>query len=126
MIIEKWGLALLVSAVAVLAPVQPLIMGVGFLIMADLATGLIAARKRGDKITSRAMSRSVWKMAAYQVCILSAFAVEHLILDVMPVAKLAASVIGLVEFRSVAENVKTITGVDLRAITERVTGKGRE
>ncbi len=124
--IEKWGVALVVSTIAVLAPIQPLMIAVGFLIFADLVTGIMAARKRGEAITSRAMSRTVWKACCYQLLVVSGFAMEHLVSDALPVAKLCAGLIGLVEFKSLAENVRTVTGVDLRSVVTRVTGSGRE
>jgi hypothetical protein len=116
----KWLAALALSAVAALAPIHALMAAVACLIAADLITGILAARKRGEKITSRAMSRTIYKCLSYQLLVISGFALEHLLVDVLPVAKLCAGAVGLVEFKSLAENVRTITGVDLTTILAKV------
>ena len=107
---ETWLKALLVSAVAILAPIQAVMMTVGFLIFADLGTGMLAARKRGEKITSAGIRRTVSKMAVFQVAVISGFLVETYIGVGIPVSKLVASVIGVTELLSVLENVQTVHG----------------
>lgn len=118
--IGKWVLAAVVAGVAILAPIHGVMIAVGFLIGADFITGVAAAVKRKEKITSRAMSRTVWKILCYQLAVISGFAMEQLLVDIFPVAKLAAAAIGLVEFKSLIENIKTITGVDLSSILAKV------
>ena len=106
------GLAL--AALAALAPIHAVMITVGVLIMADLITGMMAARKRGEKITSAAMRRTVSKMVIYQTVVVTAFLVEtYLLGGLIPASKLVASVIGMVELTSVLENANTITGKDL-------------
>lgn len=124
--VSKWMMPIILSAIALLAPVHALMGAVGFLIAADFVTGLMAARKREEVITSRAMGRTVWKALVYQLAVVSGFALEHLLAEELPVAKLVAGMIGLVEFKSLTENVKTVTGLDLREVADKVTGKGRE
>jgi hypothetical protein len=119
---QKWLLSLALAAVALLAPIHTLMGAVGFLIAADFLTGILAARKRGEPITSRAMGRTIYKALGYQLAVISGFALEALIPGGLPVAKLCAAAIGLVEFRSLAENVKTLTGVDLSSVVRKVRG----
>lgn len=105
---------LIAVAVAVLAPAQPLIFSVGFLVIADLITGIWAAYKMGKKIKSAAMRRTVSKMAVFQVAVISGFLVETYMLEnFMPISKIVASVIGLVELTSILENANKILGQDL-------------
>ena len=120
-VIAKWIMPLML---AMLAPIYPLMGAVGVLIAADLVTGILAARKRGEAITSRAMSRTITKALVYQLAVISAFALEGLV--GLPVAKLIAAVIGLVEFKSLAENVKAITGVDLKQVIAKISSQKRE
>jgi hypothetical protein len=87
---------------------------VGILIFFDFITGMLAAKKRGEFITSAAMRRTISKLVVYQCSVISGFLVEKYLLDqILPVAKLVAGVIGMVELKSVLENANTITGKDI-------------
>lgn len=106
--------SIIITTIALLAPVHSVIMTVGFLIFMDLFTGMMAARKRLEPITSSAMRRTVSKMIIYQIAILSAFFCERYLLDgILPVAKLVAGAIGMVELTSVLENGNTILGANI-------------
>lgn len=115
----KWLVPLLLSALALLAPIHTLMAAVGVLIAADFITGIMAARRRGEPITSRAMGRTVYKCLGYQLAVISGFALEALIPGGLPIAKLCAAAIGLSEFKSLGENVRTLTGVDLWAVVRK-------
>lgn len=111
---KEFVIKLAVSAIAALAPIHAVMISVGFLILADLVTGIFAANKRGEQITSAAMRRTVSKMLIYQLAVISGFLLEHYLLsDMMPVAKLVGGVIGMVEFKSILENSNTIVGTDI-------------
>jgi uncharacterized YccA/Bax inhibitor family protein len=98
----------------ILAPIHPIILSVGVLIFADVFFGIWAARKRGEKITSKRMSDSVVKMLVYQTVLITGFLVEtHLISGAVPVVKLAAGYIGMVELKSLLENSSAILGRDI-------------
>lgn len=112
---------LLISSLAVIAPVKGIMVAVGALIFFDLVTGVMAARKRGERITSAALRRTISKLVVYQMSVLSGFILEtYLISDIVPIAKLVAGVIGMVECLSVAENMKTVTGVDITQIFKKL------
>jgi hypothetical protein len=117
--------SLLVATIALLAPIHSVIMTVGFLIFMDLFTGMMAARKRLEPITSSAMRRTVSKMIIYQIAILSAFFCETYLLDgILPVAKLVAGAIGMVELTSVLENGNAILGTNIfKVILKRLGSK---
>lgn len=104
------GIALL----GVLAPAKALLISVGFLIIADLVTGIWAALKRKEKISSAAMRRTVSKIVIYNLAVISGFLVETYMLEnFVPTSKIVASVIGLVELKSILENCNYILGQDL-------------
>lgn len=105
------------AALAVLAPIQSIMIVVAILIGADFITGIMKAYKLKEAITSRALARSIYKMCFYQLAVLSAFLLEtYLIPGVLPVTKLVAGVIGLTELLSVLENTQRTTGINLRGI----------
>ena len=111
---KEWLYKGLLVLLAVLAPITPLIISCIFLIVADLITGIIAAYKRKEKISSAEMGRSITKLVVYQLAIISAFVLEVYMLDnLIPVAKIVGGVIGMVELKSILENVSTIAGEDI-------------
>lgn len=111
-----WAKTLLFTCIVFLAPIKPLLIGSIVVTGLDAITGVMAARKRGERITSAGLRRSVTKSLIYSVAIVAGFVVEKLLLaDLMPVSKLAAAAIGLVEFRSVLENAAVILGQNVFA-----------
>ena len=111
---KEWLLRIMLASVAALAPIHAVMITVGILILADLVTGIWAAIKRGEKITSALLRRTVSKILVYQTSVITGFLVEtYLIAGILPVSKLVAGVIGLVEFKSILENGNTILGHDL-------------
>lgn len=115
---------LVVAVMAVLAPIQSIMIVVAILIGADFITGIMKAYRLKEAITSRALARSIYKMCFYQLAVLSAFLLEtYLIPDVLPVTKLVAGVIGLTEFLSVLENTQKVTGVDLKGVIAMIQSR---
>ncbi len=105
---------LAVSIIAIFAPAKALLIAVGFLIFADLVTGVWAAIKQGKKIESAVLRRTISKSVVYNLAVLSGFLVETYMLDsVLPVSKIVASGIGLVELTSILENSDSILGYSL-------------
>ncbi len=107
----------LVAILSVFAPIKPAVITVMVLTIMDLITGILAARKRQEPITSAGLGRTVAKLAVYQVATLCAFlAQKYLVLDVMPVCTLVTSMIGITELKSVLENLDTISGGSFFAV----------
>jgi hypothetical protein len=105
---------LFVSAAAALAPIKPVMITVGILIISDLVTGIWAARKRGESITSAALGRTVSKMVVYQTAVVTGFLLQrYLLADAMPVVNIVGGIIGMVEFKSFIENANYIVGGDI-------------
>lgn len=104
----------LLVVLAILSPIHAMLITCGVLIVADMITGMIAAHKKKESIRSAEMRRSVSKFVVYQVAIISAFALEKYMLgDLVPVSKIVAGVIGMVEFKSILENASVIIGQDI-------------
>lgn len=110
-----WLKHITAATVAVLAPIKMMLLGVGFLIVADLVTGIWAALKAKEKISSAVMRRTVSKMVVYQLAIISAFVLEAHIMGItdLTITKIVASAIGMVELKSILENTNKISGVDV-------------
>jgi len=105
---------LLVSTVAVFAPIKAVILVTGILIFADLFTGIMAARKKGEKITSAGLRRTVTKLFVYNAAIMLGFLAEvYMLGGFLPVSKIASGLIATVELASLYENLNTIHGSNL-------------
>jgi hypothetical protein len=105
---------LAVSLLSVFAPIKAMLLVTGFLIFTDLISGILAARKRGEKISSAGLRRTITKCLVYNLAILSGFLVEQYMLEsVFPISKLIAGIISLVELKSILENLNTINGSDI-------------
>lgn len=120
---KEWLEKIAVASLAALAPIHPVMISVGFLILADLVTGIWAATKRGQKISSAAMRRTVSKMFIYQMVVIGGFVLEtYLLGGLFPVSNIVAGVIGLVEFKSMLENSNHIMGGDIFKIILKKIG----
>lgn len=105
----KWFHALAINLLALIAPIQPVLVATGVLIFADLILGVMAAKKRGEPITSAALRRTISKLFIYNITILSGFLFEkYLMGDLIPAVKLIAGVIGVVELKSILENADAV------------------
>ncbi len=109
---------------AVFAPIKMLLITVGVLIFADALTGIIAAKKRNEEISSAGMRRTVTKMFVYQLAVITGFMLEvYLLGGSIPVSKLVAGFVGTVEFKSMLENATEITGLDFKSIIQKLGSK---
>lgn len=98
----------------ILAPIKAVLITVGFLIFLDLISGIVAAVKRKESVSSAALRRTISKMIIYQTAVITGFFIEHYLLEgSIPVSKVVAGFIGIVEFKSILENFNTILGTDV-------------
>ncbi len=120
----KWFETSLLALLALFAPAKSVLITVMVLSMVDLVTGLVASRKSGSPITSTGLKRTILKVVIYQVAVLSAFLVEQFLTGPdMPVMKWVSGLIGLVELKSVLENLDLIAGGSFfRSLTDRLQG----
>jgi phage-related holin len=112
--VKKWLWNVCVSMVGVLAPIKAILLTVGVLIVFDLITGLMAARKRKESLSSAGLRRSISKLVVYQIAVISAFLVEvYMVESVLPISKFVAGLIGMVELTSIFENINVFFGKNM-------------
>jgi len=105
---------LLIALIALFAPAKPMLLATLAMVFLDLFTGLLAARKRGEQITSGGLKRTIVKMFVYEIALLIAYIVSrYMEMPFMPIDKIVSSFIGITEMKSVFENVDEISGGDL-------------
>lgn len=111
---KEYVLKACLTFIAIFTPIHTLMFAVGFLVIADFVTGMIAAKKRGEEIRSSRMRDTVTKLGLYQVFLMSAFLAEtFLIGSAIPIVKILAAIIGMTEFKSLVENMGSVLGRDL-------------
>lgn len=107
----EWLINISLATLSVFAPIKAAVITVMVLTVVDMITGIIAAKKRGEELTSAGFGRTIAKIAVYELATLCAFlSQKYLILDMMPVCTLVTSLIGLTELKSVLENLDSISG----------------
>lgn len=105
---------LLLSLIAILSPIQAVILTVFILVISDLITGMIVAYKKKQQISSAAMRRSVSKLLIYESAIILGYICQaYLTGDFLPFAKIVGGLIGLVEITSIYENLNFLSGNNL-------------
>lgn len=118
---KDWTLAILHAAVAVLAPVQGVMIATAFLICADTFTGIWRSLKRGDRLSSSKLGTTLSKLFLYQLLIITALVMQTHLIPLVPVVSLVSAAIAAREGLSVFENISSITGVDfVTALIEKL------
>jgi len=108
---KDWVIGAVVSMAAVFAPIKAVILVTGLLIFFDLVTGIWAAKKKGQKITSAGLRRTITKIFVYNAAIMLGFLAETYMLDgFIPISKISSGLIAVVEMASLLENLNTING----------------
>jgi hypothetical protein len=121
------GKVWLFASLAVFLPIKELMLTIGFLVSADLVVGLWKAIKTGQRIRSRRMSDTVTKLLLYQLAIMSGFLIETFIIsELIPITKLIATVIAIIEFKSIIESIEAVTGKDLWSKIKTIIGRKSE
>ena len=101
----------ILAILAVFAPIKAVLVTTLVLVMADFVTGVIAAYKRGEKITSTGLKKSVLKALVYEAAIVLAYVAEHFLIgDLLPATKVIGALIGMTELLSCIENLNSING----------------
>jgi hypothetical protein len=98
------------------APVIPLLILIGFAIVADTVFGIIASKKNGTPIISRKLSRIVSKSVVYMTLILLAYGIDYVLLNMIFLkwlsipwlfTKISAVIITFVEIFSIDEKIRS-------------------
>jgi hypothetical protein len=110
----KWIDTLFASLFGVLLPVAPIIYTLTLVIFADFIFGICRAKKMKETITSRKMSQSLPKILLYNSIILVLYFVDKEVLNTgIGLEKLGASLMIIMEMKSIDESFNTIFGYSL-------------
>lgn len=107
-----------------LLPTYQFIFIILILLIIDLITGIWKSLKQGHPITSKKLGDTIKKIIWYNVAIISAYLVQHVIaLEAVKLMWFLAVLISVKEFKSIIENIEIITNTKLwdfliRHITE--------
>lgn len=114
--IKDWILqhlsSIIIAILTVLSPMFGIMIVTGLLIAFDFISGIAAAHKRGEKITSRKMSNTISKIIFYNLALFTSMGVQYLVSDLIPISKLIIGVIAMVEAKSIYENIGFVLGID--------------
>lgn len=121
--IKQYGLKLMGVILLVFAPMKSVLITVIVLTAIDLLSGVIAAKKRGELITSAGLKRTIIKLFVYELVVLLSYLTEqYLTGDLVPLVKILAGFIGITELKSVLENLEDITGIPiLKMLIDKLT-----
>jgi uncharacterized membrane protein len=100
-------------------PIKGFLMFTVSVVFADMATGIRAAKKEGQKISSRGLYRTSEKIAVYFVGIMIFEAAKNTFSLPVPITYMVAFIIATTELFSISENIKRITGVNLSTLITR-------
>lgn len=114
MFTTKHILTLLIGALAVLAPIQGAVIVCTLLVISDLVTGVLAAKKQGKPITSGGLRQSIMKLYVYETALILAFLTEAMLTGpAFPISKIVSAFIGITEMTSNLENLNILSGQNL-------------
>ena len=132
--IMKINETIIAVCLAALMPIKPLILLVGVCISLDTFFGIYRAIKQRQKITSRALSAVISKMALYEFALILFYFIDSIILNDIAksftpvdlfVTKMVAAVLVSVEVLSILENIKLATGHDFIGMAKKTLRRGK-
>ena len=100
-------------------PIKGFLIFTIFVVFADMGTGILAAKKEGQKINSRGLYRTIEKIIVYFCAILIFEGARNTFSLPFNIIYMAAFLIATVELYSISENIKRITGVNLGVLITR-------
>ena len=100
-------------------PIKGFLIFTVFVVFADMGTGILAAKKEGQKINSRGLYRTIEKIVVYFCAILIFEGARNTFSLPFNITYMAAFLIATVELYSISENIKRITGVNLGVLITR-------
>ena len=104
-------------------PIKHFLIFTIFVVFADTVTGIIAAKKRGEKITSKGLYRTSQKVVVYY-CGIMIFHGSSITFNLPSQIVYSVSfLIAFTELYSISENIKSITGVNLKTTILRFFNK---
>lgn len=122
-----WGgylAAMLGWIVSFVLPIKDFLILTSALVVIDMATGIMAAKRRGDEIRSRSLMRTTVKLLLYYSAILATEGVQMVFAENIPLTYITAFTIAVTELKSILENVDAGTGSRLaQMIIDRIKPK---
>jgi len=104
-------------------PIKHFLIFTIFVVFADTVTGIIAAKKRGEKITSKGLYRTSQKVVVY-FCGIMIFHGASITFGLpFQIVYSVSFLIAFTELYSISENIKVITGVNLATTIVRFFNK---
>ena len=100
-------------------PIKGFLLFTVAVVFADTITGIKAAKKEGQKISSKGLYRTTEKIVVYFVAILIFEGAKNTFTIPFPITYMVAMMISATELFSVAENIKRITGVNISIFITR-------
>jgi uncharacterized membrane protein len=94
-------------------PIKHFLIFTIFVVFADTITGIIAAKKRGEKITSKGLYRTSQKVVVYFCGIMIFHGASVTFGLPSQIVYSVSFLIAFTELYSISENIKVITGVNL-------------
>tara|TARA_R110000868_G_scaffold190426_2_gene434123 strand:+ start:379 stop:783 length:405 start_codon:yes stop_codon:yes gene_type:complete len=100
-------------------PIKGFLIFTVFVVFADMATGILAAKKEQQKINSKGLYRTMEKIVVYYCGILIFEGARNTFSLPFNITYMAAFLMAAVELTSISENIKRITGVNLATLITR-------
>ena len=97
-------------------PIKHFLIFTIFVVFADTVTGILAAKKRGEKITSKGLYRTSQKVVVYFCGIMIFHGASVTFGLPSQIVYSVSFLIAFTELYSVSENIKSITGVNIGTI----------
>lgn len=109
---KQFIVALTISLMAVMEPIEPLILTTMSLIVTDFIFGIYRSYRADPKsVTSRKMGHTISKILLYNICIICVFLIQHYIInDSLPLAKIVAGIVCITELKSIDESFSKAFG----------------
>jgi uncharacterized membrane protein len=100
-------------------PIKHFLIFTIFVVFADTVTGIMAARKRGEAITSKGLYRTSQKVVVYFVGIMIFEGAKNTFSLPLNITYMVAFTIATTELYSISENIKSMTGVNIGTLILR-------
>jgi uncharacterized membrane protein len=100
-------------------PIKHFLIFTIFVVFADTITGIMAARKRGEPITSKGLYRTSQKVVVYFVGIMIFEGSKNTFSLPLNITYMVAFTIATTELYSIAENIRSMTGVNIGTLILR-------
>jgi uncharacterized membrane protein len=100
-------------------PIKHFLIFTIFVVFADTVTGILAARKRGEPITSKGLYRTSQKVVVYFVGIMIFHGASITFGLPSQITYSVSFIIAATELFSISENIKSITGTNIGTIILR-------